>query len=356
MNELRTTNKLLLIIVIPLVFYLLKLLSFIFIPLIFSMFIALLFLPIMRWLNKKNVSKPISIFIVILIFIGALKIGGELIQLTSKEILSADNSFFQKAETKLEALLIGMEDYLGIPYSKEENIINNFIPKESMMKNFGTTLDFIGNTVTMILMTVFFVVLWLAESINVQKLMNNTILKQKHTSVKTFVKVEKDLIKFIKVKFLVSLFTGIGIGLACVFFDVSFPIFWGLFAFAINFVQMVGSIISVVLLALFAFVELEPTSTLLFFVLSITGVQVLFGSILEPIFMGKSFSINIITVLVMLMLWGYIWGVPGLIMAIPITVFIKIILEQFPQTKIIASLISGNQPLKNTPPKKGSWL
>ncbi len=320
------------------------------------MFIALLFLPIMRWLNKKNVSKPISIFIVILIFIGALKIGGELIQLNSKEILSADNSFFQKAETKLEALLIGMEDYLGIPYSKEENIINNFIPKESMMKNFGSTLDFIGNTVTMILMTVFFVVLWLAESINVQKLMNNTILKQKHTSVKTFVKVEKDLIKFIKVKFLVSLFTGIGIGLACVFFDVSFPIFWGLFAFAINFVQMVGSIISVVLLALFAFVELEPTSTLLFFVLSITGVQVLFGSILEPIFMGKSFSINIITVLVMLMLWGYIWGVPGLIMAIPITVFIKIILEQFPQTKIIASLISGNQPLKNNPPKKGSWL
>ncbi|SMG39105.1 Predicted PurR-regulated permease PerM [Arenibacter troitsensis] len=320
------------------------------------MFIALLFLPIMRWLNKKNVSKPISIFIVILIFIGALKIGGELIQLTSKEILSADNSFFQKAETKLEALLIGMEDYLGIPYSKEENIINNFIPKESMMKNFGTTLDFIGNTVTMILMTVFFVVLWLAESINVQKLMNNTILKQKHTSVKTFVKVEKDLIKFIKVKFLVSLFTGIGIGLACVFFDVSFPIFWGLFAFAINFVQMVGSIISVVLLALFAFVELEPTSTLLFFILSITGVQVLFGSILEPVFMGKSFSINIITVLVMLMLWGYIWGVPGLIMAIPITVFIKIILEQFPQTKIIASLISGNQPLKNNPPKKGSWL
>ncbi|MDX1758159.1 MAG: AI-2E family transporter, partial [Arenibacter algicola] len=183
MNELRTTNKLLLIIVIPLVFYLLKLLSFIFIPLIFSMFIALLFLPIMRWLNKKNVSKPISIFIVILIFIGALKIGGELIQLTSKEILSADNAFFQKAETKLEALLLGMEDYLGIPYAQEENIINNFIPKESMMKNFGTTLDFIGNTVTMILMTVFFVVLWLAESINVQKLMNNTILKQKHTSV-----------------------------------------------------------------------------------------------------------------------------------------------------------------------------
>ena len=276
---------------------------------------------------------------------GSLKIGGELIQLTSKEILSTDNAFFEKAESKLKDLLAMMEEYLGVPYAEEDNIINNFIPKESMMKNFGTTLDFLGNTLTMMLMTVFFVILWLAESINVQKLMNNTILKQKHTSVKTFMKVEKDLIKFIKVKFLVSLFTGIGTGLSCVVFGVSFPIFWGLFAFSINFVQMVGSIITVVLLSLFAIVELDPTSMLLFFVLSITGVQVLFGSILEPIFMGKSFSINIITVLVMLMLWGYIWGVPGLIMAIPITVFIKIILEQFPQTKVIASLLSGNSAL-----------
>jgi len=342
MNDLRTTNKLLLVIVIPLVFYLLKLLSFIFIPLVFSMFIALLFLPIMRWLNKKKVSKPVSILIVILIFIGALKIGGELIQITSKEIMSTDTVFIHQAETKMEDLLVLMEEYLGIPYSSDENIINNLISKESVMSNFGPTLDFLGDTITMILMTVFFVVLWLAESINVQKLMNHTILKQKHTSVKTFMKVEKDLIKFIKVKFLVSLFTGIGTGLACVFFEVNFPIFWGLFAFAINFVQMVGSIITVVFLSLFAFVQLDPSSTLLFFIISITGVQVLFGSILEPIFMGKSFSINIIAVLVMLMFWGYIWGVPGLIMAIPLTVFIKIILEQFPQTKIIANILSGN--------------
>jgi predicted PurR-regulated permease PerM len=58
--------------------------------------------------------------------------------------------------------------------------------------------------------------------------------------------------------------------------------------------------------------------------------------------MGKSFSLNVITVLVMLMLWGFIWGVPGLIMAIPITVFIKIILEQFPETKVLSSILSAN--------------
>jgi predicted PurR-regulated permease PerM len=192
-------------------------------------------------------------------------------------------------------------------------------------------------------MTAFFVVLWLAESINVQKVMNNTILKQKHASIKTFMKIEKDLITFIKVKFFVSLLTGIGTGLACLFFDVSFPIFWGLFAFVINFVQMVGSFIAVISLSIFAFIELDPTSTLFFFIVAITSVQVLFGAILEPIFMGKSFSINIITVLVMLMFWGFLWGIPGLIMAIPITVFIKIILEQFPSTRFLAELLSGKE-------------
>ncbi len=141
----------------------------------------------------------------------------------------------------------------------------------------------------------------------------------KFASVKTFRRIEKDIIKFIWVKFFISLFTGIGFTLACIFFDVSFPVFWGLFAFFINFVQMVGSVISVVLLSLFALIELDPSGTLLAFILVITGVQVLMGAVLEPIFLGKTFSINVVTVLVMLMLWGFIWGVPGLIMAIPIT-------------------------------------
>ncbi len=348
MKDLRTTNMLLLVIVIPLVFYLLKILSFIFIPLISSMFIALLFLPLMRWLTKKRVPKFISIFIIILIVGGVLKIGGELIQLSSREILAADNLFFQKAQIKLGDLLFSVEQFFGLEFVEGENLMSQVFQKENIMKNFGSVFDFISSTLSMTLMTAFFVVLWLAESINFQKMLHTTILKQKYSSVKTFMKIEKDLIKFIKVKFMVSLFTGIGIGLACYFFDVSFPIFWGLFAFVINFVQMIGSFVSVILLAIFSFVELEPMSVWFFFTLAITGVQVLFGGILEPVFMGKSFSINIITILVMLMLWGYIWGIPGMIMAIPLTVFLKIILEQFPQTKVIANLISGTQSVLDT--------
>jgi AI-2 transport protein TqsA len=213
------------------------------------------------------------------------------------------------------------------------------------------TFSWVSGTLTTTLMTAFFAVLFLAGSINFQDVMHTVLFKQRFSSVKTFRKIEKDIIKFILVKFFISLFTGVGFTLACLAFDVSFPVFWGLFAFLINFVQMVGSIISVILLGLFGIVELDPTGTLVVFILAITGVQVLMGSILEPIFLGKTFSINVITVLVMLMLWGFIWGVPGLIMAIPITVFVKIVLEQFPGTLVIARLMSGENETPFRKPK-----
>lgn len=341
MRDLKTTNTLLLIIVIPLVFYLFKILSFIFIPLILSMFIALLFLPLMRWLTRKKSPKPVSILIVILIIIGVLKLSGEVIQLSSNEILSADSMFFEKAETKLVDLVVSIEAFFGIERIQGENVLIHYFNNDSVLKNFGSTLEVIGSTLSMTLTTIFFVILLLSESINFQQLLNSTLFKREYSSVRIFMTVEKDIIQFVKVKFIISLLTGIGFGLACLFFGVSFPIFWGLFAFLINFVQMVGSIISVVLLSLFAFVEIEPTGTLLFFILTIIAVQAIMGGVLEPIFMGKTFSLNVITILVMLMLWGYIWGVPGLIMSIPITVFTKIVLDQFPKTKMIANLMAG---------------
>jgi AI-2 transport protein TqsA len=354
MKDLSTTNTLLLIIVIPLVLYLLGLLSFIFIPLILSMFIALLFLPLIRWLHKRRVPRPLSILIVILIIFGIIRMGGELVHLSSNEILASEGQIIEKAEIKLVGLIVLIEKFFGIERLQGENIISHYLQSnDNILERFGSTLSFITNLISGTLMTVFFTLLLLSESINFQKILNSTLFKVKYSSVKTFMKIEKDIITFVKVKFVISFFTGVGFSLACLFFDISFPIFWGLLAFILNFVQMVGSVVSVILLSLFGFIEMEPSGTLLFFILSIIAVQVILGGIIEPIFMGKTFSLNIITVLIMLMLWGYIWGIPGLIMSIPITVFVKIILEQFPRTQFIADLMTGSEIQVNIPWKKG---
>ena len=72
MKDIGTTNRLLLIIVVPFIFYLLKELAFIFVPLFFAMFLALLFLPLMRWFKKKKVPTALGVSAVVGILISAL--------------------------------------------------------------------------------------------------------------------------------------------------------------------------------------------------------------------------------------------------------------------------------------------
>lgn len=334
-NNLKRTNLLLLFIAVPVVIYLLKTLSFIFVPLISSMFIALLFVPMMRKMKRRGIPHLVNVATAIILLLGAGVLIFFLLDLSSQEILSTKDDFLVKAEGKIEESAALVKQYVGYESTEESTSLSSDLAKDYAQP----TIKFLANFLPQLLMTFFFVILWLSESINFENLLNKTLLKSRHSSVKTFRRIEKDIVKFLYVKFLISLGTGIGTGLFCYAFDVSFPIFWGVFAFAINFVQMIGSIITVVLCSLFAFIEMDPSSTLVAFIACITGVQVLFGSILEPIFMGKTFSINVIVVLVMLLFWGYVWGIPGMIMSIPLTVFLKILFEQFPKTKTLARIM-----------------
>lgn len=344
LNTHATTNKLLLFLVVPLTFYLLQLLHFIFIPLFGALLVALLFLPLVRWFNKKDISKIITIASIISIISIILLFVFFIMRLSAQEILSADQEFWDKMLVNLNKVLIPVMELLGIEKIAGQDNLSSVLHSDALVgfvsSKIGGVLIVLRQTVVSLLMTVFFLFLLIGGSINVQKVMENTLFKKRIPSMKTFVILEKSIVKFIVVKFLISLATGISFSIACFAFDIPFPIFWGTMAFLLNFIQMVGSVVITAVLAIFAIALMPPGLGLLLFIISIIGIQVLFGSILEPIFMGKTFSINTITILIMIFLWGYIWGVPGLIYSVPITVAVKTIMEQFPKTRIIAQIMS----------------
>lgn len=344
LNDIKTTNKLLLFLVIPVVFYIIKLLSFIFIPLVGAIFIAMIFMPLMRWMAKRKMPRWLSIMLVILILLGTIKLGGEVVQMAGRQIAGADPQFWQNVEQKLDEIILPVEIFFGMDVEDGRSSLTRLIEVEeistALFKNVDSLVQYLRSTLSILLMMFFFMLLLLAGSVDLQQILEQLIFKQKTMSIRTISKIESNFVKFIEVKFVLSLLTGIGFGLTSYLFGISFPLIWGLLAFALNFIQVVGSVTITSVLALFAFLELDPSGTLLFFVLVLIGIQVLFGGILEPIFMGKSFSINTITILVMLMFWGYIWGIAGLILSVPITAFLKTLLEQFPRTKVIANIMS----------------
>lgn len=344
LNNLATTNRLLALIALPIVLYSVKLLSFILTPLLFAFFISLLFVPMLRWFHKHAWSKYLSLSIVLLIFIATALAVFMLIRLTGAEVLDGKDALFERLDQKVGSLLLPYAEMLKIDLETKKSAIEGILSStqfsEMIYGNFGTTLMFLQKTIVMFLMTLFFLVLLLAGTVNFKTIMQGAGATHRTKWIKIYLAVEKSIVKFLKVKFLMSFFTGLGFGIVAWSLGISFPLFWGLFAFAINFVQMIGSVIATVLATLFAFIELEQPGTIFLAAMLFTGVQVVFGSVLEPILMGKSFSINVITVLVMLMFWGYLWGVPGLILSIPITVMLKAVMEQTEGTRTLAKLMA----------------
>lgn len=345
MNLDKTTRGVLLFFAVVLTFYLLKMLSFIFIPLVSAVFLSLLFMPMMRWMNKKKVPKAIAVSIAVLIMGAVIVIITNLISLSTQQILQGKEAFWNRADEKLVAIAEPVFSFFGMaPHVEGGSVLKELLQSEQISKgiiqNFGNTLGVAQRAITTILMMLFFLILLLAGSLNVEKMMEKFLFGGKNSAVKAFREIEHSIAKFVKVKTLTSFCTGLGFGLTCYFFGINFSLFWGLLAFSLNYIQLIGSLIATIALVLFGMVELDHTGTIFFFALILTGIQVLFGGILEPILMGHSFRINTITILVVLMLFGFIWGIAGLILSIPILVMMKIIFNQFENTQQIVEIIS----------------
>jgi predicted PurR-regulated permease PerM len=342
-RQLKQIKRLLIMMSIPLAFYVLSLLKFIFIPLFAAIFVSVLFMPLVRKMAEKNIPGWLSITVCVSIIISLMFLGVQVIKISSSEIVNADPAFVATAEERFEEVSKSIAHYFAQDEQVAEesaDVVSIKKAQDWFVENGANLVGSIMSNISRFLMFLFFLVLLLANTLDMQKLMQIIIFNQKLPSIRTFLKIEKSIVKFIWVKFLLSLFTGIGFTIACYAYGVSFPIFWGFFTFAINFVQMIGSVIAVIVVTIFSVIEINSPGTLLTFSLVLTSVQVLFGGILEPIMMGKSFSINTITVLIMLALWGFVWGIPGLIMSVPITVLVKTIMEQIPDTKKYAELMS----------------
>lgn len=344
MDSLAVTNKLLLCLVVPLVFYILKVLSFIFVPFMFAVFIALLFMPLMRWLEKREVKKWIALLMVMAIIVGSLFVVVKLVQVSAVEINQGKRALFEKFNVKLDELILPFKDMLGLTMGGEESSIKQLLEsekvKEAIYGNVGITFSFFTKSATNILMTLFFLFLLLAGSLNLNHVFHEMLSRNRRQAVRTYTSIESSISRFLKVKIFVSFLTGLFYGLTCYFLDISFPLFWAVFAFAINFVQMIGSFVAIILASAMAFIEIDAPGTILLAIVLFSLIQVIFGSILEPVFMGKSFSINIIVVLMALMFWGFLWGIPGLILSIPMTVLMKTMFTQFEGTKKIAQYMS----------------
>lgn len=161
-----------------------------------------------------------------------------------------------------------------------------------------------------------------------------------------FIRIRDDIQKYIGIKVLTSTLTGVISYAFLVLAGIDFAEIWGLLIFLLNFIPTIGSIVATVFPAMIALAQSEGYTLFFVVLLGIGAVQVGIGNILEPRLMGSSFNLSPLVILVNLALWGYIWGVPGMFLCVPLLIIVAIVLSYFPRTRPLAIILSSDGRLR----------
>ena len=166
--------------------------------------------------------------------------------------------------------------------------------------------------------------------------------KQKPSTNPDILEGQRRIEHYIATKFMISALTGTLVGLVLFILHIDLALVFGLFAFILNFIPSIGSIIATLLPIPVVLVSpgISPLTAALAII--IPGcIQFIVGNVIEPKIMGQSLDLHPVTVLMALIFWGMIWGVVGMFLAIPLTAILKIILDKLEITKPVSNLLSG---------------
>jgi len=154
--------------------------------------------------------------------------------------------------------------------------------------------------------------------------------------------VESQIRQYLFMKTIISAVTGFAFGLVLWLFGVPLAIVFGLLTFLLNFIPNIGPLIGTVAPVPFLLLnsEMSPTSAIICFIL-IATIQFVSGNVIETRWMGKSFDVSPVFLLLALMFFGLVWGIIGMFLATPIVSIVKIILYQNRASRPIAELMAG---------------
>ncbi len=203
---------------------------------------------------------------------------------------------------------------------------------------FSALTSIFGNA---FLVIVYLIFILLEEPIFSRKIRAIYNTPERYKTVKVMLeKIDASTSRYMAIKTLTSLLTGLLSFVALILIGVDGPFFWAFMIFLLNYIPMIGSLIATLFPAVFAMLQFGDLSHPLL-VLAIVGtIQLGVGNLLEPRVMGDSMNISPLVVFLTLAVWGAIWGVIGMLLSVPITVILILILSEIPSTRGIAILLS----------------
>ncbi len=344
-SHLKTIKNTLLFFMTILVILIIKELSGLLIPLAFALFIGILLSPIIEYLSKRNWPYTVSITLITVVTIGILFLIGLVIADTATQLVAEKEKLLSQMEVRFERIL---QDLSFIPGAEELEAdgfiaaLNKLFSRDFLVNTSGFVASQLGTFTFNFILTTVYLVAVLGSIIRYEKYISyleGDDQKGKERLIKSFVEVKASIVSYMKVKFLTSFCTGLCFGLISWLFGIDFALFWGFLAFLLNFIPTVGSIAATIPPILLGLIQIDSSGTFTLFITLLIATQFVWGNVIEPYVMGSSVALNTVTVILGLVIWGYIWGVAGMLLSVPLIVLARVILAQMPDADLLVKLM-----------------
>jgi predicted PurR-regulated permease PerM len=301
-------------------------------PIFFALVLSLLFSPIYSWLKSRGLPSPVAL-VIMLIVIGALFMGLFFILGVSISRFSERVGYYTSQLNSQVMNLDAVLERLGL-----SNVdLRDVVKPNALAAALGTLLSgvagFLGD-LFLILMIMLFLI---GEG---PAMMNRlrTSAGRDNPRVERLTAVGRSVVRQFGLRAIVNLVTGAGVTVLLFLLGVDFPLLWGILTFFLSFVPYIGLVLAVTPAVVLALAEFGVSRAVLVIV-GVIVINVLAENVLSPVMMGRGLNISPTIIFLSFIFWAWLLGGPGAFLALPITLFVAVMLDTFPETRWLASLM-----------------
>ncbi len=304
-------------------------------PFLVAVFLAVVSVPFMSWLQRRRVPRPLAVLCTVLAAISVISLLGLVVGRSINEFTAAAPRYQDRLQELIDSA-VGLAADVGLPVEEWSSF--ELLPVglfDLLGGALGAIASFASNTF-LVLLTVIFI---LVEAVGFSTKLRAAFGEGAHFG--QLERMTQQVQNYLVIKTAISATTGLLVGLWVAALGLDFALLWGLVAFLLNFIPSLGSIIAAVPAVLLAVVQLGlPRAGVI--ALGYVGINIVFGNFVEPMLMGRRLGLSTLVVFVSLVFWGWVWGPIGMLFSVPLTMVVKIALENTEEFRWVAVMLDAD--------------
>ena len=318
-------------------------------PIIIGFFIAVLSYPLMRWFEARRIPRalalPLTIIIDLSILVAFVFLAASLFSDFQQKWTESYQDRIRHSAVHTLAWTEETLQSIGVEGVREgfDSMINIDALLKLATDNVGGVVTGLTSVVRLTMLVLLLVGFMLADASGfVRKL--QTVHLIGGPDFRGWTRVTSDVQKYLAIKTVVSLATGIAAWALCRAIGLDFALLWGIVAFGLNFIPAVGSIIASIPPLILALIQFGWPQMVII-AAGYFAINTIFGNIIEPTLQGRRFGISILVVLLSVLFWGWLLGIAGMFLAVPLTMLLKVALSTSSEFRWISAMLENEKSM-----------